>query len=41
MDKVLDHLFYNEKLGVGTRQHLFQKFKRNTLNLEQKIYKLI
>ena len=32
MDKILDNLFYNEKLGIGNKQHLLKKFKRNTQN---------
>jgi hypothetical protein len=41
MDKILDNLFYNEKLGVGNKTTFIKKFKRNTLNLKQRIYKLI
>ena len=41
MDKILDNLFYNEKLGVGNKTTLLKRFNRNTRNLKQKIYKLI
>lgn len=41
MDKILDNLFYNEKLGVGNKTTFIKRFNRNTQNLKQKTFKHI